>query len=62
MSQFLVLGLCGDFCFMFAVFYIEIPVNSVDTDQTPHSAASEVGLHCWRMSRKRGSSLERVVR
>ena len=30
---------------------IEIPVlnaNSVDPDQTPHSEASDLGLHCWQ--------------
>ena len=33
--------------------FIEIPlfnVNSVDSDQTPHSAASDLGLHCLPMS------------
>ena len=27
-----------------------INANSVDPDQTPHSAASELGLHCLPMS------------
>ena len=30
--------------------FIEIPVfnaNSIDPDQTPHSAASDLGLHCF---------------
>ena len=34
-------------------FFIEIPVfitNSVDLDQTPRSAASDLGLHCLPMS------------
>ena len=34
-------------------FIIEIPVfnaNSVDPDQTPRSAASDLGLHCLPMS------------
>ena len=33
--------------------FIEIPVlnaNSVDLDQTPRSAASDLGLHCWPVS------------
>ena len=33
--------------------FTEIPVfnaNSVDPDQTPHSAASDLGLHCLPMS------------
>ena len=32
--------------------FIEIPVltsNNVDHDQTPHSAASDLGLHCLSM-------------
>ena len=32
--------------------FIEIPVfnaNSVDPDQTPHSAASDLGIRCWAM-------------
>ena len=32
---------------------MEVPVhnaNSVDTDQTPRSAASDLGLHCLPMS------------
>ena len=39
-------GLSGYFLF---VCFIEFPVfdaNSVDPDQTPHSAASDLGLHC----------------
>ena len=31
------------------IFFIEIPVfnaNCVDLDQTPHYAASDLGLHC----------------
>ena len=33
--------------------FIEIPVvnaNSVDPDQMPYSAASDLGLHCFPMS------------
>ena len=32
---------------------MEIPIfhaNSVDPDQTPHSAASDLGLHCLSVS------------
>ena len=35
------------------MFFEEIPelnANSVDPDQTPHSAASDLGLHCLPMS------------
>ena len=36
-----------------SLFFIYIPVlnaNSVDPDQTPRSAASDLGLHCLPMS------------
>ena len=37
------------FMFLLVPYFIEIPapnVNSVDSDQTPRSAASDLGLHC----------------
>ena len=37
----------------FYYYFIEIPVfnaNSVDPDQTPRSAASDLGLHCLPLS------------
>ena len=38
---------------IFISFQIDIPVsNSEDPDQTPHSAVSELGLHCLPMSQK----------
>ena len=39
--------------------FTEIPVfkaNRVDPDQTPRSAASDLGLHCLPMSLLRGAS------
>ena len=39
--------------FLLIPSFIEIPVfhaNSVDPDQTPRSAASDLGLHCLPMS------------
>ena len=39
--------------FIFILFQIEIPVNSVDPDQTLCSAASDLGLHCLLRSPKR---------
>ena len=39
--------------FLFLPCFIEIPVsnaNSVYPDQTPHDAASDLGLHCFLMS------------
>ena len=32
-------------------------VNSGDPDQTPHSAASDQGLHCLHTSHKKGDRL-----
>ena len=43
--------------------FIEIPVvntNSVDPDQTPRSAASDLGLHCLPMSYLWAASHKRV--
>ena len=31
--------------------------NSGDLDQTPHSAAADLGLHCLPMSHKKGARL-----
>ena len=31
--------------------------NSTDTDQTPHSATSDLGLHCLSMSHKKDARL-----
>ena len=39
--------------FLLLLCFIEIPIfnaNSVDPDQTLHSAASDLGLHCLPMS------------
>ena len=41
------------FFFFFFMFLLEITVvnaNNVDPDQTPRSAASDLGLHCLPMS------------
>ena len=35
--------------------------QTVDSDQMPHFAASELGLHCLHMSPKQVSSLKRVI-
>ena len=40
------------FVFLIASMFYRIPVfnaDSVDLDQTPHSAASDLGLHCLQM-------------
>ena len=37
---------------------IEIFANSGDPDQTPHNAASDLGLHCLPMTRLGVSSLQ----
>ena len=39
--------------FLLLLCFIDISVfnaSSVDPDQTPHSAASDLGLHCLQMS------------
>ena len=38
---------------LFNIFCTKIPVSkSIDPDQMPYSAASELGLHCLHMSSK----------
>ena len=39
---------------------VEIFANSGDPDQTPHSAASDLDLHCLPVTRLGVSSLQRV--
>ena len=39
---------------------VELFANSGDLDQTPHSAASDLGLHCLSVTRLRVSSLQWV--
>ena len=41
------------FKFQFNILY----GKSGDTDQTPHSVASDLGLHCLPMSHNRGARL-----
>ena len=41
---------------------VEIFANSGDPDQTPHSAASDLGLHCLPVTRLGVSSLPWVNR
>ena len=50
-GPFPIQGVSGKFLLL--SYFIEISkldANSVDPDQTPHSAASEQGLHCLPMS------------
>ena len=50
-------------CSLLLLCFIEIPifnVNSVDPDQTLHSAASDLGLHCLPMSLLWDASLKSV--
>ena len=51
-----------DYCISLNCIFHEIPVNknSVDPDQTPANAASELGLHCLHQTPKRIPSLKRV--
>ena len=37
---------------LFVLFKNIMLVNSEDSDQTPHSVASDLGLHCLSLSRK----------
>ena len=39
---------------------VELFANSGEPDQTPHSAASDLGLHCLPITRLRVSSLQWV--
>ena len=41
------------YIFSFYFKYIFLLENSVDADQTPRSAASDLGLHCLPMSKKK---------
>ena len=45
-------GVWCTFSFLFDFKYIFLLANSEDPDQTPHSAASDLGLHCLPMSQK----------
>ena len=39
---------------------VELLANSIDPDQTPRSAASDLGLHCLPVTRLGVSSLQMV--
>ena len=41
--------------FLLELCFIESPVNSVDRDQTPRSAASDLGLQCLPITFLEGS-------
>ena len=43
----------GDLVVSFNPLLLVIQANSADPDQTPHSAASDLGLHCLPMSQSR---------
>ena len=43
----------GDLTVSFNPLPPEVYANSADPDQTPRSAASDLGLHCLRMSQPR---------
>ena len=43
--------------FIFIQILIEHSANSGDPDQTPHHAASGLGLHCLHMSHKKDARL-----
>ena len=43
------------------VLFVIIKANSGDPDQTPRSAASDLGLHGLSMSRKKDARLIRLI-
>ena len=54
-SPFPILGVPGVlFSFLFYYEYIFLLANSEDSDQTPRSAASDLGLHCLPISQRLG--------
>ena len=56
-SPFPILGLLGGVCsFLFVLKYTSVS-NIGEPNQTPHSAASELGLHCLPMSHKKDARL-----
>ena len=58
MSPFPILGVSGIlFHFSFILNRNSCKQTSVDPDQTPHSVASDLGLHCLPRSQKRDARL-----
>ena len=54
----------GEWCTssLFITFRIKIPVaNSVDSDQTPRFAVSNLGLHCWQRSQRWVTRHKRLI-
>ena len=48
-GRFLIKGVCSLCFIIITMFVLESPVfneNGVDSDQTPRSVASDLGLHC----------------
>ena len=58
-SPFVILGVMGVLILILFFLYTILYANSVDSDQTPRSAASNLGLHClpffvlWNVRHKR---------
>ena len=49
---FTIAGFLIRFITIITMFFFKIPVvnvNSVDSDQMPHSAASDLGVHCCHL-------------
>ena len=60
LSPFPILWVPHQVCFFSFLFYFQkifLLANSEDPDKMPHSAASDLGLHCLPMSQKRDSRL-----
>ena len=60
MSPISVLGMSGYVITIFLKKMVELFSNSGDSDQTPRSAASDLGLHFLLVTRVGFSSVQRV--
>ena len=58
-SPFVILEVLDLFCRFYSIF-MENSINFVDSDQTPHNVASDLGPHCLPMTLLRVSTQERV--
>ena len=50
-------GLLGGIFHFYSNFDRKLLANGGDPDQTPHSAVSDLGLHCLHMSHKKDTRL-----
>ena len=62
MNPFPFEGLLGGIFYFYSNFNRTFCQQSVDPDQTPHSAVSDLGLHCLPMSHKKDARLIILVK